>query len=91
MDVVRPMREFVGKEIASYNFYHKISPVFVPTFGTKAGPKFSINQLCEDFIEGLQAEFGHTIHTLLKSGTKLVIPQETSESDKLYRCSLCSS
>ncbi len=131
VSLILPMREFISKEIAVYNRFKQLKPLIIPTFSTKAPPKFSINQITEskcsfsyymflfnpsiypsrimssiyhlfciawkyiqliifydigislDFVEGLQFEFPHTVHTLLRSVSKLSIP--TSE----YRCCLC--
>ncbi len=44
---LRPMRDFLGKEIAIYNRYKKIEPLIVPSLDTMAPLKFSIDHLSE--------------------------------------------
>ena len=54
---VRPMREFMTKEIALYNFFHNVETVLIPTLGTMSHSHASIDRLTEDFVSGLQADF----------------------------------
>lgn len=84
----QPMRDFLLKEIVMYNRNLGLEWEFVPNLATKQAPKNSIHQLTEAFINGLQSEYPHTIHTLLKSGDKLTAPSSTSYSSS---CSVCGS
>jgi len=86
---VSPMLDFLSKEIAIYNRFNKLETCIIPTLGTIAPAKFSINHLSEGFIEGLQSEFFHTVHTLLRSGGKLS-SSESSDFDEVHRCPICS-
>lgn len=96
--ILRPLGDTLSKEIAVFNHHNRLDTVFMPAISTKAGPKFSIDHLSESknrlllakpkgFIEGLQGGFGHTIHTLLRSGNKLTHPENLSDQ---HRCPLCS-
>jgi len=82
------MREFLTKEIAIFNRFKHLECVTPIELDTKSNPKFSIDHLSEGFIEGLQSDFPHTVHTLLRSGGKLCLPVSAA---KLERCSLCNS
>eukprot|EP01119_Soliformovum_irregulare_P000855 TRINITY_DN10628_c0_g1_i1.p1 TRINITY_DN10628_c0_g1~~TRINITY_DN10628_c0_g1_i1.p1 ORF type:complete len:264 (+),score=76.65 TRINITY_DN10628_c0_g1_i1:798-1589(+) len=86
---LRPMRDFVSKEIAIYNRYFNLEVASIPTLDTLAStPKFSIDHLTEHFIQSLQMGFDHTIHTLLRSGAKL---KHSSLSCATRRCLLCQT
>ena len=83
---IYPMRDFLAKEVGIYNHLHKIIPVNVITLHTKTNTKWSIDHLSQHFIESLQVEFYHTVHTLLKSSSKLYTPSSSIQ----IHCSLCS-
>lgn len=87
---VRPMKEFLAQEVALYNHFAQLSAVFIPQLDTKTSKMASINHLAEAFLAGLQADFPHTIHTLLRSGDKLSLPA-TLPSDSRHYCPLCHS
>ncbi|ELR22771.1 uncharacterized protein ACA1_149390 [Acanthamoeba castellanii str. Neff] len=94
---VRPMKEFLAQEVALYNHFAQLSAVFIPQLDTKTSKMASINHLAEAhwgewaragilaFLAGLQADFPHTIHTLLRSGDKLSLPA-TLPSDSRHYC-----
>eukprot|EP01114_Cavostelium_apophysatum_P007037 TRINITY_DN1871_c0_g3_i1.p2 TRINITY_DN1871_c0_g3~~TRINITY_DN1871_c0_g3_i1.p2 ORF type:complete len:443 (+),score=113.31 TRINITY_DN1871_c0_g3_i1:224-1552(+) len=83
---IRPMRELLAKDIAIFNRFKNLEPVVVTALDTKSNPKFSIDHLAEAFLEGLQSDFPHTTHTLLRSGGKLTQPPSASNS---RRCAMC--
>ncbi|KAG1657747.1 Cytoplasmic tRNA 2-thiolation protein 2-B [Nymphon striatum] len=58
--IIRPMRELLSKEIAFYNFIHKIP--FAPNveIATETNLNSSIQRLTEEFINGLQRDFPST-------------------------------
>jgi len=82
---LKPMRDFVSKEIAIYNYFKRLEILDNP-LPTRLNWKNSIDRLSENFVENLQASFPHTTHTLLRSGNKLSHPP----TEELY-CSLCFS
>lgn len=69
------MRDFLLKEVAAYNYYSKVPTLFTPSFSTQRPPKSSIFALSESFVNALQADYSHTVHTLLKSEEKLSAPE----------------
>lgn len=83
---IRPMREFMAKEIGLYNFFNKIEQVRIPALGTMATSHASIDRLTEGFVCNLQASFPFTVSTIFRTGDKL-LAQETS--DNAPQCSLC--
>ena len=83
---VRPMREFMTKEIALYNFFHNVETVLIPTLGTMSHSHASIDRLTEDFVSGLQADFPFTVSTIFRTGDKLSV-KEVSED--VASCALC--
>lgn len=83
---VRPMREFMIKEIAVYNFFNSVETVLVPTLGTMSHSHASIDRLTEEFVSGLQADFPFTVSTIFRTGDKLSV-KEVSED--VAACALC--
>lgn len=83
---VRPMREFMTKEIGLYNFFHNVETVLIPTLGTMSHSHTSIDRLTEDFVSGLQADFPFTVSTIFRTGDKLSV-KEVSED--VATCALC--
>ncbi|EOB08765.1 UPF0432 protein C16orf84-like protein, partial [Anas platyrhynchos] len=86
--LVRPMREYMAKEIAFYNHFFGVPTVITPPLSTKRREKTSIHRLMESFLLGLQADFPSTISTVYRTGEKLsAAPAEASS--ELQRCLLC--
>ena len=83
---VRPMREFMTKEIALYNFFNNVETLLIPTLGTMSHSHASIDRLTEDFVSGLQADFPFTVSTIFRTGDKLSV-KEVSED--VTACALC--
>uniref|UniRef100_A0A493T9A5 Cytoplasmic tRNA 2-thiolation protein 2 n=1 Tax=Anas platyrhynchos platyrhynchos TaxID=8840 RepID=A0A493T9A5_ANAPP len=67
--LVRPMREYMAKEIAFYNHFFGVPTVITPPLSTKRREKTSIHRLMESFLLGLQADFPSTISTVYRYGT----------------------
>ncbi|KAM9374074.1 cytoplasmic tRNA 2-thiolation protein 2 [Phaethornis superciliosus] len=86
--VVRPMREYVAKEIAFYNHFFNVPTLVTPPLLTKRREKPSIHYLVERFLLGLQEDFPSTITTVYRTGEKLspALAVANSESE---RCLLC--
>lgn len=82
----RPMREFMTKEIALYNFFNNVETVLIPTLGTMSHSHASIDRLTEDFVSGLQADFPFTVSTIFRTGDKLSVKDV---SDDVAACALC--
>ncbi|KAG1657748.1 Cytoplasmic tRNA 2-thiolation protein 2-A [Nymphon striatum] len=83
--IIRPMRELLSKEIAFYNFIHKIP--FAPNveIATETNLNSSIQRLTEEFINGLQRDFPSTVSTIFKTGDKIM----TTTQHQNYLCVIC--
>ncbi|XP_075571611.1 cytoplasmic tRNA 2-thiolation protein 2 [Pelecanus crispus] len=86
--VVRPMREYMAKEIAFYNHFFDVPTVIAPPLPTKRREKPSIHRLIERFLLGLQEDFPSTISTVYRTGEKLS-PAPAMASSESQRCLLC--
>ncbi|XP_075367192.1 cytoplasmic tRNA 2-thiolation protein 2 isoform X1 [Mycteria americana] len=86
--VVRPMREYMAKEIAFYNHFFHVPTVIAPPLPTKRREKPSIHRLMENFLLGLQEDFPSTISTVYRTGEKLS-PAPAKASSESQRCLLC--
>jgi hypothetical protein len=76
INFVQPMRDFLQRDIAAYNWHAKVESIIVPTFDTlSASKKCSIDHLTEGFVMRLQSDFSHTVHTLLRCIDKLTPPR----------------
>ncbi|KAJ1765586.1 Cytoplasmic tRNA 2-thiolation protein 2 [Coemansia sp. RSA 1752] len=69
--VVRPMRDFVVKEIAFFNRWTRQRAAFVPTFTTGGPRRASIGRLAEAFIVELDRDFPSTVPTVCRTLQKL--------------------
>ncbi|KAJ2820262.1 Cytoplasmic tRNA 2-thiolation protein 2, partial [Coemansia erecta] len=69
--VLRPMRDFVAKEIAFFNRWTRQRAVFVPTFTTGGPRRASIARLAEAFIVELDRDFPSTVPTVCRTLQKL--------------------
>ena len=83
---IRPMREFMTKEIALYNFFNNVKTVSIPTLATMSHSHASIDRLTEDFVSGLQADLPFTVSTIFRTGDKLSVKES---SEDVTACSLC--
>ncbi|NWR86446.1 CTU2 protein, partial [Furnarius figulus] len=88
MMVVRPMRDWGGKEIAFYNHFYKGGTVTVPPLFTKRREKPSIHHRGGRFLLGLQEDFPGGISTVYRTGEKLS-PDPGGGSSESQRCLLC--
>lgn len=86
--ILRPMREFLSKEIAMYNHFLNIPFQIKCTLSTKADFKASILRLTENFVVGLQSQFPATVSTIYRIGNKLCPDSERICEEK---CILCQS
>lgn len=70
--LLHPMRYFLSKEVAFYNFHHKleICPMITGFLRTNTT---TISNLSETFIIKLQSGFPSTVHTILSSSEKLSV------------------
>lgn len=84
--ILRPMREFVAKEISLYNFFNNVEAVNIPTLATKSGCYASIDRLTEEFISGLQAQLSSTVNTVFRTGDKLSVNEAKDLSQKCVLC-----
>uniref|UniRef100_A0A8C3KCA4 Cytoplasmic tRNA 2-thiolation protein 2 n=1 Tax=Calidris pygmaea TaxID=425635 RepID=A0A8C3KCA4_9CHAR len=86
--VVRPMREYMAKEIAFYNHFFDVPTIITPPLPTKRHEKPSIHRLIERFLLGLQEDFPSTISTVYRTGEKLS-PAPAKATSESQRCLLC--
>ncbi|KAL9655592.1 hypothetical protein ABK040_002256 [Willaertia magna] len=93
--IIRPMRNFLGSEIAIYNRWHNMDKfTFCLDITTKNTIRqSSIHRLVEDFVCGLQKDYPSTVHTIIRTIEKLKVPTGiiNNEDGKVLRCSICSS
>ncbi|NWX98370.1 CTU2 protein, partial [Nothoprocta ornata] len=89
--VVRPMRDYMAKEIAFYNHFFGVPTITTPALRPKRREKPSIHHVTEKFLVELQVDFPSTISTVYRTGEKLSpAPAEgTSESELCLLC-LCA-
>ena len=83
---VRPMREFMAKEIALYNHFNHNEMVDIKTLTTMSHPYSSIDRLTERFVTGLQEEYSFTVSTIFRTGEKLSSKENLKNDDQ---CTLC--
>jgi len=90
---LRPMREFVDKEVAYLAHFLGVSSVSIPTLSTKVDAVGSIGRLTEDFVVKLQVDFPGTISTLFRTGDKFrsiaSSPNDIDSNDS--NCLICGS
>ncbi|XP_066273775.1 cytoplasmic tRNA 2-thiolation protein 2-like [Branchiostoma lanceolatum] len=90
--IVRPMRDFIAKEISMYNTICQLESVFLPTLSTRAAEKASIGHLTEAFISGLQVNFPSTVSTVFRTGAKLCVSQDPENMPEGHeRCAMCKA
>lgn len=68
---IRPMREFMIKEIALYNYFNRVETVSIRKLGSMTHSHASIDHLTEEFVSSLQLEFPFTVSTIFRTGDKL--------------------
>jgi cytoplasmic tRNA 2-thiolation protein 2 len=84
--ILRPLREFVSKEITFYNRMRNVWFNSSLDLGTKLNKKASLGKMTESFINGLQTEFPATVYTIFRIATKL---RPSTINDK--KCLFCST
>lgn len=82
--LIKPLREFVAKEVLFYNRTQNVTYRESVDFATKQPVKASLGRLSEAFINSLQRDFPATVYTLFKISSK-VVPSQTSDD----KCELC--
>ncbi|EDV25973.1 uncharacterized protein TRIADDRAFT_55610 [Trichoplax adhaerens] len=88
--LVRPMREFLTKEVANYLTLKSIDYRTRLSLTTMKPVKSSIERLTENFVTDLQASFPSTVNTICRTGDKLSVG-DTSKIDADAICPLCDS
>ncbi|RWS17008.1 cytoplasmic tRNA 2-thiolation protein 2-A-like protein [Dinothrombium tinctorium] len=83
---VKPLREFVKKEIVFWNQMRKVKYRETQTLTTKRDKNASLSKLTEAFVTSLERDFPATVYTIVRTGNKLK-PLEKAE----IKCSLCLS
>lgn len=69
--VLKPMREFVSKEVHLFLKMRKIPFITTPDLLTKASVKDSLGKVTESFINSLESEFPSTTYSLCRIATKI--------------------
>ncbi|PNF40658.1 hypothetical protein B7P43_G05899 [Cryptotermes secundus] len=87
--LLRPMRDFMKKEVVFYNIFNKLESVFIPSLGTKANAHVSIQKLTETFVTDLQEDFPATVSTIFRTGDKLNMANSMTEA--VEHCALCQA
>jgi cytoplasmic tRNA 2-thiolation protein 2 len=87
LNILRPMKDKLAKEIAFYNAIHRLKTVFIPNMTTATPLKSSIDRLVEEFITTLQTDFPSTVHAILRTTEKLKTPLTTDQ----HNCILCGA
>ncbi|XP_035667232.1 cytoplasmic tRNA 2-thiolation protein 2-like [Branchiostoma floridae] len=89
--IVRPMRDFIAKEISMYNTICQVESAFLPTLTTRVAEKASIGHLTEAFISGLQVNFPSTVSTVFRTGAKLCVSDTENRPEGYKRCAMCKA
>ena len=88
--ILRPLRDFLMKEIVFYNKFNNLNNfVNRPSFTAGLQSSASIQKLTEKFINNLQNDFSSTVYTIFRTGEKLDI--NLIENKKKFICYLCDS
>ncbi|XP_054165451.1 cytoplasmic tRNA 2-thiolation protein 2-A-like [Oppia nitens] len=87
--ILRPMRELTAKEITFYAIMKNLKFVITKTLTTNTSLKSSLQRMSESFVNGLQSEFPATLYTIMKTGDKLKV--DSDDTDSQLKCSVCSS
>merc|ERR550534_946841 len=89
---LRPMREFVDKEVGYLAHFLRVVSVSIPTLSTKLGAAASIGRLTEDFVVKLQTDYPATISTLFRTGDKFRSIGVSSDGKEAgSECLMCGS
>lgn len=102
---VRPLKDFLAKEIGLYSHFSAICytdcyfwdatsaashlPPLFPSFATLVPRSTSINGLTEELIISLQAEFPHTVNTVIRTAEKLLTVKLDNNLHAQFSCPLC--
>ncbi|KAK6617290.1 hypothetical protein RUM44_005621 [Polyplax serrata] len=86
--ILRPLRDFLCKEIVFYNKFHNINYIASRTFTTGLQNNSSIQKLTEAFITNLQVDFPATVYTIFRTGEKLGTNSISDKKTELF-CLLC--
>lgn len=87
--LLRPMRDFSKKEVTFYNVFHKLKVVVGSSLTSICSENTSIQTLTEKFVINLQDGFPATVNTIFRTGDKLGLQEESTDSDSI--CLLCGS
>jgi cytoplasmic tRNA 2-thiolation protein 2 len=85
--VLKPMREFVVKEVAYFSRLKNLHPIVVTDLLTKSNVKASIGKVTECFINTLEKDFPATTYSLCRISTKV----KSKNDHKDIKCLLCNT
>ncbi|BES98400.1 Cytoplasmic tRNA 2-thiolation protein 2 [Nesidiocoris tenuis] len=84
---LRPLCEISKKEVAFYNAFKKLDPIVLPSVIDKVRTGDSMQSLTENFITNIGVTFPSTVHTIVATGTKLLVDRENFHGV----CGLCEA
>lgn len=87
--ILRPMRDFMKKEVVFYNVFNKVRGVYIPSITTKVSTNQSIQKLTEKFVMELQQDYPSTASVVFRTGEKLSMPKDIRLSNET--CALCEA
>ena len=92
LTLMRPMRDYLSKEISYFLRIRRLTYVTVPSFSTKQTnmKTSSVDHLTEKFLTELQKDYPSTINTICRTVDKLIFKDRESEGLKEF-CTLCHS
>jgi len=89
LTVIRPLREIASKEVALFNRLSEISVELPYNITTMKDSGSSLQQKTEEFINGLQTDFPHTVNTVFRTGDKVCSADNLSVENRT--CPMCYS
>lgn len=90
LTLIRPMREFLAKEVAHYNRHMGVRVHAIANLSTMTPDGFSLHRQAEAFITNLQAGFPSTVSTVFRTSDKLSMMAEFEENITIP-CLLCAT
>ena len=84
ISIGKPMRELLDKEVCIYQYLIKAPLIIKLSVISEYSSNSTIDILVQDFLQNLQSKFPSTVHTLLRTASKLV-PVNITET-----CEICN-
>jgi len=87
--IIRPLREIASKEVALFNRLSEIKVELPCNIITMKDSGSSLQQKTEEFINGLQTDFPHTVNTVFRTGDKVCSTSNPKDDHQV--CPMCYS